>query len=197
MERSKRWAVSNQPIPSCRYIEELMSVLPQSKDHHEALKTAAWGVVFMVGAVWLWSGIGNHNPIDDARLMFYGKTIQGQILDTLEDAEDAEGGGTNWYSSISYSFTLPNGEEIKSVSKGGKLPPEWVDLKNPVPVDVEYLPSRPSINRLEGEGSRSLFGWLVRTAASIFLLVMFIRPGIAMARAGLTALRQAGRSGAD
>jgi hypothetical protein len=44
--------------------------------------------------------------------------------------------------------------------------------KNPIPVEVEYLPSNPSGNRLEG-GSQSFLHWTWRTALSIVLFALF------------------------
>ena len=36
----------------------------------------------------------------------------------------------------------------------------------PVLIEVEYVPSRPTLNRLQGDGSQSFFSWLWRTALS-------------------------------
>ena len=160
------------------------------------MKTAAWGLVWTVGAVWFWLNLAV-NPLDDLRLMLFAKTTHGQIVDTWEAAEDGDDGRLHFSSAVVYTFPLPNGREIKGVSKGSsRLPPEWADLKNPVPVEIEYVPSRPSISRLEGEGSQSFAGWLWRTALSGFLLALFLSPGVKLLRDGLVALRiNSGRSG--
>ena len=159
----------------------------------DALKTLGWGVLWIVGAVWFWLSMAR-NPLDALRLMLYGKAAPGQIVDTWEDADDGDDGRVHWSSAVVYTFTLPSGREVKGVSKGsGQLPPEWAELKNPIPVEVEYMPSRPSINRLEGEGSQRFAGWLWRTGLSLFLLALFLSPGVKLLRDGLTELRQSSR----
>jgi hypothetical protein len=155
----------------------------------DALRSVGWGLLWLVGAVWLWFSIAG-SPVDDLRLMLYGKTTHGQIVDTWEDAEEGDDGQLHWSSAVVFTFTLPDGREIKSVSKGSnQLLPELAELKNPIPIEVEYLPSRPSINRLEGDGSQSFVHWLWRTALGIFLLALFASPGFKLARDGLMELR--------
>ena len=174
-----------------RFPETLILPSENRSSRREALKTTAWGLVWIVGAVWFWLGLGT-NPLDDLRLMLSAKTTQGQIIDTWEDAGDGDDGRVHWSSAIIYSFKLPSGREVKGVSKGNsRLPPELADLKNPVPVEVEYVPSRPSLNRLQGDGSQSLFHWLWRTALSIFLLALFASPGFKLTRDGLRSLPRA------
>lgn len=79
---------------------------------------------------------------------------------------------------------------MRSFSKGsGRLSAELADLKSPVPVEVEYVPAHPSVNRLKGEGSQSFAGWFLRTGLSGLLLVLFLAPGVKLIRDGLTTLR--------
>jgi hypothetical protein len=65
--------------------------------------------------------------------MVSAKIAHGQIVE-WEDAEDGDDGRLHWSSAVAYTFTLPNGREVKGVSKGSsRLPQEWANLKNPIP----------------------------------------------------------------
>jgi hypothetical protein len=175
----------------------------QNEARRESLKTLAWGLVWTVGAVWfVFSSLGN--PIDDLRLMLSGKTAAGEITDTIEDVEDGDDGRSHWSSAIAYRFRTPDGRIVEGVSKGsGRLPADLVDLKAPVPVDVEYHPNTPSLNRLKGDGSHTLNGWLLRTTGIGLLLALLCWPGVNLLRDGLAGYRHsahelhAGSAGAD
>ena len=114
-----------------------------AKGRRESLKTLTWGLVWIVGAAWfVFDGLVD--PISDLRLMLDGRTAADEIIGTFEDVD---------------------GRVVEGVSKGsGRLPADLVDLKASVPVEVEYHPDTPSLNRLKGDGSHTLGGWLLRTA---------------------------------
>jgi hypothetical protein len=156
----------------------------------DSLKTLGWGALWLSGGVYLWLSMAQ-NPFQDLRLMLWAKTADGQIVDTSEDAGDGDDGRVHWSSAVMYTFTLPDGREVEGVSKSSsRLPPEWANLENPLPVVVEYLPSSPSLSRLQGDGSHSFVHWLWRTALSLALLMLFISPGVMLTRDGLNELRQ-------
>ena len=156
----------------------------------KALKTMWWGVFWIAGAVWFWLEAAG-NPITDLRLALSGRVAPGHVIGAWENAEDTDFGQTSWSHSIAYSFKLPDGSEIKAGYRGGgRLLPAFVDLKQPVPVEVEYLPSSPSDNRVKGYGSQSFGDWLWRKVGlGGFLLAMFLRPGATLLREGFAKLR--------
>jgi hypothetical protein len=163
------------------------------RKRRESLKTLAWGLVWTVGAMWfVFSSLGN--PINDLRLMLYGKTIAAEVTDSFEDVTDGDDGQSHWSSAIAYRFRTPDGRIVEGVSKGsGRLPADLVDLKAPVPVDVEYHPNTPSLNRFKGDGSHTLGGWLLRTIGFGLFLSMLCWPGVNLLRDGLVQYRHAAR----
>ena len=151
----------------------------------DAVQTMAWGVVWLVGAA-CFVFYSFRDPLSDLRLMIYAKTAQGEIFDTFEDVQDGEDGRDHWDNAIAYRFRLPDGRTLQNVSRGsGRLRADLVDLKAPVPADVEYHPDNPTLNRLKGEDSGAVGGWLIRTTAFMFVLGMLCWPGIHLVRNGV------------
>lgn len=155
------------------------------RNRKDARKTLAWGLVWVVGAAWVvFYGLGN--PINDLRLMLYAETAAGEIIDAAEDAQDGDDGRLQWSHAAVYRFRTRDGRVVHGTSKGvGRLRDDLVNLQAPVPVDVEYHPHRPSLNRLKGDGSQTLAGWLIRTSGFVLLLAMVCWPGVQMLRHGL------------
>jgi hypothetical protein len=156
----------------------------------EAIKTIAFGVVWCFGAIAIWLSAAG-NPIDDLRLVLSARIAPGQVTDSSEDAEDRDDGGTAWYHAVAYTFRLPDGREVKSGSSGpGRLRPDFVELKQPVPTDVEYLPESPSVNRLKGSGSQTVTEWFLRkVGAGGLFLALLLWPGVRLIRDGTADFR--------
>ena len=161
-------------------------------ERREGLKIAVWGVLWIVGAVAFWLYAAG-NPINDLRLALSASVAAGQVTDSWEDAEDTDSGGLSWSHGVAYTFFLPDGFEVKSGEVGsGRLRSEFVDLKRPVPVEIEYLAGSPAVNRLKGNGSQSLGEWLLRkVGVGGLLLVVFLLPGVQLFRSGVAELRSA------
>jgi len=159
----------------------------------EALKTLGWGVVWVVGAVAFWLNAAG-NPINDLRLALSASIAQGHVVNSWEDAEDGDDGQLHWSHAVAYSVELPNGREVKSGAKGsGRLRQEFANIKEPVAIDVEYLPWSPSVNRIKGSGSQSLGQWLGwKVGLGGLLLALSLVPGLKLLRQGLTEFRSAG-----
>ncbi len=158
----------------------------------EALKIMAWGLGWIVAAVWLllyWAG----NPMHDLRLMLYAETAPGQVIDTWEEPEDGIEGKADWSHGAVYTFSLPDGREMRGGTKGsGRLKSEFRDLARPVAVEVEYDPADPSINRIKGGGSQSLVEWLLRKVLlGVVLLAALTSPGVILIRDGVKKFRAA------
>lgn len=115
-----------------------------SGGRREAMKTVIWGLVWLVGAVALWLQAAG-NLIHDLRLALSASVAQGHVTDSWEDAEDGDDGRLNWHHAVAFTFVLADGREVKSGARGdGRLLREFVDLKQPVPVEVEYLAASPT-----------------------------------------------------
>jgi len=156
----------------------------------EALKSITWGLTWVVGAIAFWLQVAG-NPIHDLQLALSAEVAPGRVTDSSEDVEFGDDGRENWWSGVGYTFVLPDGREIESGQSGEeRLPPELVDISEPVPVEVEYLADSPTTNRLKGSGSQSLGEWLLRKVGfGGVLLVLFLMPGVTMLRNGIAELR--------
>jgi hypothetical protein len=146
-----------------------------------ALQGTGW--VVLAGVIWF-SVVGN--PTDDLLLLLYARTAAGQITNSWEDAGDRDDGHVEFYQGITYVFRLPDGRRIEGGWKGsGRLRADLVDIKDPVPVVVEYLAASPSVNRPQGSGSRTLFEWATRHVVGLSLLALLALPGVQMIRKAL------------
>lgn len=162
-----------------------------AQSRKEAFKTIAWGLGWVLGALSLWLHLAG-NPIHDLRLVLHASTAPGHVIDTWEDVGDGDDGRAHFVHGIVYRFRLPDGREARGYTgtRSGRLSAEWIDLKEPIPVDVEYDPSDPSINRLKGDGSQNFIDWLLRKVGlGGLLLILFVSPGVKLIRDGIQELR--------
>lgn len=163
----------------------------------EALKVMACGLALTVAAIWFWLYLVG-NPIHDLRLMLYGRTTPGHIIDAWEDVNDGSKGEAYWSHGAAYTYRLPDGRELKgrTGSRPGRLGTELTSLDKPISVEVEYDPDDPSLSRIKGSGSQSITEWLLRKVGlGAFLLFLLLLPGGTLIRTGLRGLRASGTSG--
>ena len=150
----------------------------------ESVKSVAWGAIWIVGAFCFWLYLVG-NPLDELALIQRGQTVPGFIVDTWEDAESGDEGGTQWFHAAVYKYRLPDGREFTRRTKdnSGRLKDEFRDLKQPYPIQVEYLPDAPNISRIKGDGHDTIWGWLLyKVGLGTLLLALFLSPGIIMVR---------------
>ncbi len=163
-----------------------------TKDLKSAASSALWGVLLLLGASWFWHSLVG-NPFDDLALIRRGYTTQGFIVDTWEDAESGDEGGTQWFHGAKYKFRLPDGREFTQRTKdgSGRLKTEFRDRAQAFPVEVEYLPDNPAVNRIKGDGSPNFLDWLWREfGLGSLLLALFLAPGFAMLRSAVSDFMQ-------
>ncbi len=147
----------------------------------EALTSFAWAAALVAGGLWfsfyLW------HPLEDFRLMTGARTIQGEIVGTDVEVEDCDSGADCTRGFVGYRFQ-PAGADWHGgrASFDGGLPPEFQNVALPAPVEIEYLPSDPTVNRLKDAGSTSLGEWLFRLPLWLGLAYLFCSPGFAMFR---------------
>ena len=150
------------------------------KELKSAATSAALGIGWILGGLWLFFGIAG-NPLDDFALIHRGQVAQGFIVETWEDADTGDEGGAQWSHSAVYEYRLPDGREFtqRTRTKSGRLKRELRDLSEPFPIEVEYLPDNPIVSRIKGSGSSSLFDWLWRKVGlGLVLLAIILTPGL-------------------
>jgi len=167
-----------------------------NKQIRSVFSSTIWGLVLCVGALWFWYSLVG-NPLHDLALIRHGQTVPGFIVDTWEDAESGDEGGTQWMHGARYTYRVPDGQEFTQRTKtnSGRLTPEFRDLAQPVLVEVEYLPDNPSVSRIKGDGSPDLFDWLWREVGlGILMLALFLAPGVAMLRTAVRDFKKYNRT---
>jgi len=158
----------------------------------DSVRTILWGMTWIAGACWLWGGIIG-NPLDELALIRRARIAPGRIVHTWEDVDDSDDGRTLWSHGVTYTYRLPDGRELRQDSPyaPGRLRDEFRDLQEPYPVEVEYLPEDPRVNRIKGDGSESLWELFWRELIlGGFLLAAFSAPGVVLVRDGLRKLLQ-------
>jgi len=146
------------------------------------------GVAMTLVALWFWFHV-NGDLLQDLRLLQAAEVAPGQIIDSWEDLEDGEEGQTHWFHAAVYTFRLPDGQELHGAARGtGRLREQFRNLGGPVPIEVEYDPADPSVNRLKGSGSQSVIEWVLRKLLlGGILLVVLVSPGLLLCRNGVKA----------
>lgn len=156
----------------------------------EALKSFTWAAAWVAGA--LWFSLHLWHPLEDFRLMTGARTIQGEIVGTDVDVEDCDSGTDCTRGFVGYRFQPAGGADWhdgRAIFDGG-LPREFQNLKLPAPIEIEYLPSDPTINRLKDTGSSSLGEWWFRFPLWLGFVCFFCWPGIVLLRRGLAKFHQ-------
>jgi uncharacterized protein DUF3592 len=169
-----------------------------TKELKSAASSALWSFLLLLGAFCFWHYLVG-NPFDDLALIRRGHTVQGFIVDTWDEPQNGDEGGTQWLHGAIYKFRLPDGREFMQRTKdgSGRLKAEFRDLVEPVPIEVEYLPDNPDVSRIKGEGSSNLFDWLWRKVGlSSLLLALFLAPGFAMLRSAVREFMEFRQKGA-
>lgn len=127
---------------------------------------AAGAIFFVVGSVFL--AVGAISASHEHRLAIAGTTTMGTVTKKhIEQAND--NGTTNTSYDVDYTFSTADGHQIQSSATVD--PDEWDRFKKGDQVQIEYLPTKPKINRIGtstgiSAGSFALLGlgsplWLV------------------------------------
>jgi|GEM_PF-3175088 len=84
------------------------------------------------------------------------------IIETWEEMTgETDYGKLMWEHGGTYTYRLPDGREFTQYAGGhGRLKPEFQDLSQPYPIEVEYLPDNPTVSRIKGDGPNSIPSWL-------------------------------------
>ena len=144
-------------------------------------KNVLTGVALMIAMFFFWKWLIHIPPWDSARLLLWGKTVPGEIIDAGEEPSDTDYGSTKWYHYCIYAFETPGGKRTAST---GDIPGRLATgLTFPVAIEVDYLPSNPGVSQIHGPNSDSVLDFLWRKCLLGFgLLALFLAPGAAIIR---------------
>jgi hypothetical protein len=154
------------------------------KNRNDAFKTLLYGIIsFFVGLWFCHWMIGD--PISSLLLLNYSKISDGYIIDSWEDS-DSDDNGVKYTYGITYIYEI-NGRKFTEKYTGmGRIKSEFLNLNEPFPIKIEYLPSYPSINRIKGNGAQSLFEWFWRELLlSILIYGLILTIGIKLTIKGI------------
>lgn len=140
----------------------------EKRNLNAATQRLIWGVIaFSIGAL-LWPTM-TQGPLDELALIRNAQLAEGIVYETDEVS------GEGWWS-LRYSFTLSTRKRKFSGSAyfPGEVPEHLARQNLPQPAVIEYLPRKPSLNRLQGTGLRSVTGWAKEYVfGGLFLLSVF------------------------
>jgi hypothetical protein len=140
-------------------------------------KTIALGVLLLIGACWfLWYEIGG-NPLTELALIRRAEVTTGTLVETYEIEHDTDRGVYVRDAGI-YVYRLPDGREFRAYTRvpTGQLKEQQ---------QVEYLPDRPGLSRIKGDGCQTVTEWLWRKVGlGLLLLAALSAPGIMLIRSG-------------
>lgn len=162
------------------------------KEHlNDSIKTAIIGGICIAVAVWLVLYTAG-NPLHELALILHADTTFGYIVDAYEDVEEHDNGRPMWFHGGTYTYYLPDGRKFtqKTKESSGRLSPEFRNLGYPYPIEVEYLPNKPNISRIKGDGYKSITGLLFKITAGCFLLAMLSFPGVGLLWYGVRDLKR-------
>ena len=135
------------------------------------LRRLVAGTLLLVGAVWFWYHLCG-NPLHELALIRRAQVTVGTLVDTYEH-EQEDFRGHVYFSDVGvYAFRVPDGREFKALMR---VPIGSLEQHK----EVEYLPDAPSVNRVAGEGCRTIFEWLWRKIGlGALLFVILVSPGV-------------------
>jgi hypothetical protein len=122
----------------------------------------AWGILAIVGACgFVWHIAGN--PLHELALIRRAQVTIGTLTDHYED--EREHGHRIYPIDVGlYRYHVPDGREFEVVTK---VPPG--ELKEQE--EVEYLPAKPHVSRIKGDGCQTVAEWLFNKVCMGGLLV--------------------------
>jgi len=140
-------------------------------------KTVIVGLVAtIVGLLMVHHMVGN--PLTDGFILLWGKETEGQINWTHQDYDEA-----GPFFSLEYQFRVGGHTFTSRYTRDGELNDEFYDIDSVIPVKVEYYPHMPSLSRIKGNGTQSVFEWVWRKLLlGSLLYAAFLAPGVFLLR---------------
>jgi hypothetical protein len=156
-------------------------------EYRAAIMKTLLGVVVFVGGCWFWYYLVG-NPLQELALIQRAQIAPGFIVETWEVVGDDDMGRAHWLHGAKYTYRLPDGREFTQTTKEspGRLKKEFLNLKKPYSIEVQYLPENPTVSRIKGEGSDNILDWAWRKAGlGTLILVILLSPGFVLLRDGV------------
>jgi len=117
-------------------------------------------IITALACFWLYNGL--IDAWQELSLMRNHETCYGHIIETWEEVTgETDDGRPMWEHGGTYTYRLPDGREFTQGTRDpGRLAPEFQNLSQPYPIEVEYLPDNPTVSRIKGYGPKTIAGWL-------------------------------------
>ena len=147
-----------------------------------AMLAGGWFAYYLLG-----------NPLDELALILRGRTAPGFLVDAWEEPEGGPEGGTLWSHGAAYTYRLPDGRELRGAtrSQSGRLREDLRGLSQPRAIEVEYLPSDPTVSRIKGDGHDTIWRFmLLKLGGGMVVLAMLVTPGAIVIRQHFRAWRK-------
>jgi len=148
--------------------------IPEKQKINDATRSFVWNILLFAFGIFLLASLAGE-PLDELALIRKAQLTEGVIYDADDISGEDEDGNYHEGWRADYSFKLRNGKQYRGSSYvAGDLPLTLSKENLPQPASIEYLPRKPSANRLQGSGVRSVSAWAKRHAwGGLFLLGIF------------------------
>ena len=152
----------------------------------DLIKGCIIGLLIIVAAFWFMSYMMEINPYHEFLLITKSETANGFIThsEEIEDVVEQEGRSSRQVFDVyyDYTFTTKKEEIIKGHSSDRSTESGYLSEANekPIPIEVEYLPNKPKINRIKGmTGQATTIAdfFLRRVGLGLLLLLLFCSVG--------------------
>jgi len=158
-----------------RHQLDRVPIMTVEKTLVDSIKTIVWGVILLFLGGYFWYYFAG-NPFEELALIRRAEIATGSLSATYEDEQEDYRGHVYLTDVGIYIFQLPDGREFKASTK---RPTGQLKERE----DVEYLPDKPAVNRVKGDGSQTVAEWFVRKVAiGSLLLVLALSPGAVLLR---------------
>ncbi len=138
--------------------------------YYNLIKGMVIGVLLIVGACWFWWSLTG-NIFHELALIRRAQITSGTLIEVHEHEEE-DFRGHVYFSDIGvYVYQLSDGREFRTTIREptGQLKKHR---------EVEYLPEKPEISRIKGDGCQSITEWLWRKIGlGGIILVLFLSIG--------------------
>ncbi len=166
-------------------IEDYKDSLSQKgKIIFKLIKFCFWNFALLFFIIWVFFyKIGD--PYHDFLLITKATTANGFIIGSREQEDDGEHDGIGYqsfYVYYVYTFTTKDGKTIKDNASERSPESGYLAEANvkPIPIEVEYIPSNPKINRIKGMTTQptTIWGLIWRFGLLVFFLIITYFGGI-------------------
>ena len=141
-------------------------------------KGICYGALWILGVLFIayYNGV---NPAKELILILDAETVSGAVLSASHETREDDEGYESESFEAEYTYQT-NGQTFTATSVRDFSEIFSEDDEKPIPIQVEYWPSRPSVSRIKGTGSQTLPWWLFSVTFQLVILAALSLPGFAM-----------------